>query len=186
MRLWLCRHAPVLIESGICYGVSDVPFDEAASHAAAQTIAMAMPTACSVWASPAARTTHLAKQLLQCRPDLRLTVDPRLAEMHFGAWELKKWDDIPKIEIDAWVHGFAHYAPGGGESVQELMARVVDALHHLRSFQLPEALWLTHAGVIRAVQFWAAHGERHVLQAADWPHEPIPYGEATAVDIKLE
>lgn len=183
MRLWLCRHAPVLIEPGICYGASDVPFDEAASHAAAQKIAMGLPTACRVWTSPASRTIHLAQQLLQCRPDLSLLVDARLAEMHFGAWELKKWDDIPKTEIDAWVHGFAHYAPGGGESVQQLMGRVGDALHHLRSLQLPEALWVTHAGVIRAMKFWAAHGEQQVLRATDWPHDPIPHGEAIAVDI---
>jgi alpha-ribazole phosphatase len=49
---------------------------------------------------------------------------------------------------------FAHHRFGGAESTQQVIDRVAGALHDLRASQAREAVWVTHAGVIRAVQFW--------------------------------
>ncbi|MBM4120266.1 MAG: phosphoglycerate kinase [Nitrospira sp.] len=183
MRLWLCRHAPVLVEPGVCYGASDVPFDETATQVAAKKIATWLPKACVVWASPSSRAAVFARQLVQFRPDLNLAIDPRLAEADFGTWELKKWHDIPKTDLDTWVASFALYTPGGGESVYQLMLRVTAALDHLQDLQVPEALWVTHAGVIRAAQFMAIHGVRKLPEAQNWPDTPIPFGEPLPLDL---
>ena len=48
--------------------------------------------------------------------------------MDFGAWEGQRWNDIAKSDIDAWTAAFATHAPGGGESLGAMLARVSAAL----------------------------------------------------------
>jgi alpha-ribazole phosphatase len=55
--------------------------------------------------------------------------------------------------------------------------RVAGALHDLRASQAREAVWVTHAGVIRAVQFVAAHGAVDIASVDQWPRDaPAPGG----------
>jgi len=54
---------------------------------------------------------------------------------------------------------------------------VGQALDELRASGLKEALWITHAGVIRAVQYRLAHGPGRIRHARQWPaHAPPPGG----------
>jgi hypothetical protein len=96
-----------------------------------------------------------------------LQKEPDIAEMHFGAWEGQRWDDIARSELDAWTEDFAHYRCGSGsahsgaqsgESVHELLQRVARVL--VQSTQHSQLAWLTHAGVIRAVQWLLAQEAR--------------------------
>ena len=68
--------------------------------------------------------------------------------MNFGAWEGRRWDDIPRYELDAWAADVEGYAPPGGESPRQMRQRVVD---FLATLAVPEALVVTHAGVMRLV-----------------------------------
>ena len=43
MKLWLVRHAQVLLPPGICYGATDVAADAAATLSAAQALAAELP-----------------------------------------------------------------------------------------------------------------------------------------------
>lgn len=172
MKLWLLRHARVTLEAGLCYGASDVPADPALTRQAAETAAPLLSAGLPVWVSGLGRAQQLARELHRLRPDLEApVVDPRLNEMDFGHWELQSWDAMPRTAFDAWMADFAHHRFGGAESTQQLIDRVADALDDLRNRGLREAVWVTHAGVIRAVQFVVSHGRGPIRDVSQWPKE---------------
>ena len=178
MKLWLLRHAQVDLAAGLCYGASDVPAHEALTREAAQAAAELLPPSLPVWVSALGRAQALAHTLRRLRPDLGApTTDTRLNEMDFGHWELQPWDAVPRSAFDRWMGDFAHHRFGGAESTQQVIDRVAGALHDLRASQAREAVWVTHAGVIRAVQFVAAHGTVSNASVDQWPRDaPAPGG----------
>ncbi|MEW6025373.1 MAG: histidine phosphatase family protein [Pseudomonadota bacterium] len=175
MRLLLVRHPRPEVDPGICYGRSDVPVDMEETLRISATLPAALPT----WSSPLQRCASLARALNP--PQLRF--DARLAEMDFGAWELRSWDDIPRAEVDAWAADLLHYRPGGGESVLDVARRVAAFLHDLYKEDHAEALVVCHAGTIRLLR--ALHTglslEAAAREAARTPHR-IGYGEILALD----
>jgi alpha-ribazole phosphatase len=180
MKLWLIRHAPVLLPSGICYGASDVPADNAASLLAAKLAAEQLPQGLVLRVSGLTRVQQLANHLAVLRPDFpAATVDSRLNEMNFGCWEMQAWNSIPQAAFDAWLADFDHHCFGGVESTQTVLQRVGQALRDMRS----DELWLTHAGVIRAVQWIVEHGVVPVQQAANWPATVVQPGGLSSVEI---
>lgn len=178
MKLWLLRHAQVDLPAGLCYGASDVPAHAALTLQAAQAAAAVLPLGLPVWVSALGRAQALALALQQLRPDLGPpTTDLRLNEMDFGQWELQAWDAVPRSAFDDWLVDFAHHRFGGQESTQQVIDRVAQALQALRATQAREAVWVTHAGVIRAAQFVLAHGAGPIGSVDQWPrHAPAPGG----------
>lgn len=187
LTLWLVRHARPIVEAGVCYGRSDVAADAAHTQASAQALAEALrasPAAPRLaWASPRQRTQALLRALQGIQPMAERT-DERLAEMDFGTWEGQAWTAIPPAAYDAWTLDFAHHRVGGGESVALLMSRVQQAWHDTvrtaRSRGENSALWLTHAGVIRAMQLLHT-GIALPIQASDWPRQAPGFGEWTVL-----
>jgi alpha-ribazole phosphatase len=110
-----------------------------------------------------------------------VTLDARLAEMDFGAWELRPWSEIPRADIDAWTADLLHYRPGGAENVLDVARRVQAFVADLRA---PSALIVCHAGTIRLLT--ALHGgaplEQAALQAAQTPHR-IGYGQLVVLGV---
>jgi alpha-ribazole phosphatase len=102
-------------------------------------------------------------------------IDDRLRELDFGRWDGCFWGDIDPVEISAWTDRFADHAPGGGESVRQLMARC-------RSFldERPDVpcYAVGHAGWISAAR-WVAAGHMEPLGAAEWP-VAVRYAEAVS------
>jgi alpha-ribazole phosphatase len=181
MKLWLVRHAQPLIESGICYGRLDVAADAGASAECAQKLAAQLPSGTRVITSPLQRCEQLAHVLLGLRPDLTCKTDTRLAEMDFGEWEGRAWQEIDRAELQAWTDDFAHYAVGGhGESVTAFMARVAAAFDALQD--QPDTLWITHAGVIRAVHL-LTQGVRRIDRAEQWPLNAPKYGQWLTLNL---
>ncbi len=168
MRLRLIRHPKPLIKTGICYGWYDCPAEDAVS--VAQMLLAELPAGLPVWTSPLIRCRTLAEQL-----HLQPIIDDRLAEMHFGDWEGRLWDDIPRAELDAWAADVAGYAPPGGESPRDLQRRALD---FVASLDVPEAVIVTHAGVIRTL---LAHWQG--LPPERWTELNFAYGSCTAVDV---
>jgi alpha-ribazole phosphatase len=140
VRLYLIRHPKPDIDTGICYGRSDLGLAESAV-ARAEALRPLLPADAPVWSSPLRRCLELAREL-HAEP----VIDERLLEMHFGAWEMRRWDDIPRAELDAWAANPVGYTPPGGESATALRQRVAALLG-----ELPElAVVVAHGGVLRA------------------------------------
>jgi alpha-ribazole phosphatase len=177
MKLWLVRHARPAVQDGLCYGASDVEPDHETTVLAARKLARALPAEIRLRSSPLRRCAALAHELRRVRPDVEVVFDSRLKELDFGAWELMKWRDIPRTQLDHWAQHFSTFRVGGAESVQALLDRVARALAEDWGIWATngDAAWITHAGVIRAAQYFAQHGLRQP-QARDWPLRAIPFG----------
>jgi alpha-ribazole phosphatase len=171
--LWLIRHARPLIEDGICYGRLDVPADGSETQTAAQRLAEVLPAGIDVLSSPLQRCQQLARALQLLRPDLPVRTEARLAEMDFGAWEGRRWDNIDRQELEAWSKGFQGYRAGGnGESVATFTARVGQVFDEVcgRGGQA----WITHGGVFK-VAWLRRHGVA-LESAAQWPKQALAWG----------
>jgi alpha-ribazole phosphatase len=181
MKLWLVRHAQPLIGPGICYGRHPVAADAGATAQCAQALARFLPEGCRVASSPLQRCEQLSRILQGLRPDLAYETDPRLQEMDFGQWEGRAWQDIAPAELQAWTDDFANYPAGGdGESVSQVMARVASAFDALRG--PADTLWITHAGVMRAVHL-LVRGVRQVARADQWPADAPAYGQWCTLEL---
>jgi alpha-ribazole phosphatase len=203
MRLILVRHPQPLVAPGICYGSSDLPaapgdvervlaelrssasISSDTAHAfaplpppgTAHVPGILIPPGTPLYSSPLQRCTALAHRL--GTPVL----DARLAEMDFGAWELRGWDGIPRAEVDAWAADLVHHRPGGGESVLQVAARVAAFRAELLRQPHRQAAIVCHAGTIRlltALQAGLPLPET-ALRAAALPHK-IAYGEAVILE----
>lgn len=71
--------------------------------------------------------------------------------MDFGHWEMRRWDDIPRVEIDAWRDALATYRIPGGETVAEVSARATAFVAELAATDRRRHLVVTHGGVIRCL-----------------------------------
>lgn len=174
MKLWLVRHPAPEVAPGICYGRLDMAALADATSACAAALLPLLPERLAIASSPLRRCQQLAQALE--RP---FATDARLQEMDFGAWEGRPWQDLPRAELDAWTADFARHKPGGGENVHGFMARVASAFDELAG---ADTLWVTHAGVIRAVQLLAG-GVRELQDARQWPTAAPGYGQWCTLDL---
>ncbi|WP_341198214.1 alpha-ribazole phosphatase [Hyphomonas chukchiensis] len=147
MALTLLRHTTPAIASGVCYGMTDLDVADTFAVEARDVVA-ALPPPDRIATSPLTRCRLLAEHIGEAM-NLPVTIDERLREMDFGAWEGLPWSDIPRAELDQWATDFLHARPHGGESVAMLTARVHAALAKWDDHQ-SHALIVTHAGVIKA------------------------------------
>lgn len=179
MRIYLVRHPRPEVPAGHCYGRSDLAANEADVERVLAALAnQGLPGAMPVYASPLVRSAVLAQRLSPAP-----AFDARLAEMDFGAWEMRSWDDIPRSEIDAWSADLLHYRPGGGESVMDVAARVAGFDADIRGAGHAQALVICHAGAMRLMHSLHLGGTLAdaALRAAQAPHR-IDYGEVMMLE----
>lgn len=145
----LIRHTKPRIAPGICYGQLNIDvadnFEEEADN-----VLLCLPPLELVIASPLLRTRRLGEYLAQAQ-HCELRTDARLMEKHFGSWESKEWDDIPRSEIDAWAADVMDYAPPGGESAQQVMHRVREFMRDVSQLPQQDIALVAHGGSIRAI-----------------------------------
>ena len=116
--------------------------------------------------SPARRCRAVGRWLRRFGFEVR--IDARLREFDFGAWDGRRWDDVPRSELDAWCADFAGCAPGGGDSLVDFLARL-RPLHACP----PAPLLVTHGGVLSALCWLESNGGAAAPScAADWPAAP--------------
>ena len=181
MKLHLVRHPQPAVAPGLCYGASDVdvvPDELARVHATLS--ASGLPAKLPVYTSPLRRCVQLARRLAPSG----LHIDARLAEMDFGAWEMRAWSAIAREEVDAWAADLLHYRPGGAESVLDVARRVAGFVDALRKDAVDEALVICHAGTIRLLSSMRPGRtlEQAALEAAATPHR-IGYGDILTLEI---
>ena len=210
-RWYVLRHAQPLIAKGICYGQLNVAADAALTQTAAAAFATHLQTAYGArhgagGSDGAPHGGHALTVRLQCSPLQRCQqlaqalqpllavhgvahhdTDTALTEIDFGQWEGRPWNSIAMSEWDGWQADFAHYRPGGGESVAHFVQRVHAAARQtagwLQQHPGAVAVWVTHAGIMRALYWLQQRG--HVLPgaAAEWPLDgACPCGQWLALD----
>lgn len=173
MQIVLIRHPRPRIAAGVCYGASDVPLAEAAIHAAIR-VKPFLDAEAPLFSSPLRRCRELAACLgaHQANPP---TLDARLAEIDFGEWELKSWDAIGSAALDAWAADPIDFAPPGGESPRQVLARALAFIETLTETGFPSVTLVTHGGIMRLL---AGHWQG--LPEADWLNLHFAFGRATA------
>lgn len=183
-QLWLLRHARPLIDAGVCYGALNVAADTEHTRQSAAELAKRLPDqVAELRCSTLERCIQLTQALLHHRPHWQAQFDERLCEMNFQRWEGMNWDDVPRAELDAWNADFSGYAPGGGESLALMLKRVGQALQASCKAALEQdkdVVWVTHAGVIRCVQWLRDHGTR-LPQAHEWTQRSPGFGGGLAL-----
>jgi alpha-ribazole phosphatase len=183
MRLYLVRHGRPDVTPGICYGSADLAVVPQEHARVTEALLPLLPKQVPVISSPLRRCSELATRLAASLRSGNVRYDARLAEMNFGNWEMRTWDDIPRAEIDGWAADVTAYRPGGGESVLEVAQRVRSFHAELQSQNCESAVVVCHAGTIRLLaecQPLATPMEMS-LNAARTRHA-IAYGELVIVN----
>jgi alpha-ribazole phosphatase len=150
MRIYLVRHPPPVGVDGLCYGRLEVPVDEQAIGAAAESVFAQIPNqtheSVLVYSSPSSRCMGLARRLASPREP---TSTDDLMEMNFGDWQGTRWDSIAREKIDEWAKDAWGYRPGGGESAEMVATRWERWVNQVREVNTDAVIAVTHAGVIR-------------------------------------
>jgi alpha-ribazole phosphatase len=187
MRLYLIRHPQPEVAPGICYGSTDLAVSANEHARVLAALVPKLPRAIPIFSSPLRRCSELAALFAASLGCSAVEHDPRLVEMHFGAWEMRAWTDIPRAEIDAWTQNLTGYRPGGGETVLE-MARRVHAFHaDLHRRKLDAAIVICHAGTLRLLSRCVqGEGPDAMAQAAASGKHRIAYGELLVFDCQSD
>ena len=166
LAVW--RHPRPLGAQGRCIGHTDLRVDRRKSKRLAHRIrrwARLHGAARVVLTSSLTRAADVGRCLAGWGWQHR--VDARLNEMDFGDWDGLPWDSIGAAAVGAWCEAFADHAPGGGESVSELLSRCGALLAELQAAPRTPCV-VGHAGWISAAQ-WLQRGDSRVPGAAEWP-----------------
>ena len=184
MRLYLVRHPEPLVKPDTCYGSSDVNVSAVQCERVGTALLSTLPQDVAIFSSPLRRCAELAKWLSAEFGQRPVVYDDRLAEMHFGRWELRQWSDIPRLEVEAWAKEVVTYRPGGGESVLQMAMRVRQFHEELLHSHQDNAVVICHAGTIRmllACQRGLPLAEM-ARYAAQVRHK-VAFGETILLDI---
>lgn len=149
MQIIFIRHTSVDVEPGTCYGQTDVPLRETfPQEATTVKNKIAGMNFDEVYCSPLSRCLRLANFCGFGNP----VMDPRLMEMDFGEWEMKKYDEIDDPRLQLWYDDFLRFTPTGGESSMAQRDRLNSFLQDLRQRYAasPEKTIaiFTHGGII--------------------------------------
>jgi alpha-ribazole phosphatase len=147
MEIFLIRHTTPAVEKGVCYGQTDLDVTDS-FHEEAMIITRHLPdNIVQVYSSPLQRCKKLAEHLFAAKP---VELQKDLMELNCGKWEMQKWDDIPRHEIDPWMKDFVTVRTPDGESYIDLHERVTAQFEKITQ-QKESAAIVAHGGVIRSI-----------------------------------
>jgi alpha-ribazole phosphatase len=155
MEIYLIRHTTPLVENGICYGWADLDVTETFEEEA-EIIKQHLPYSIqTIYSSPLQRCSKLAQQIF---PNATISYQHNLKEINCGQWEMQKWDDIPKHEIDPWMNDFVNVVIPDGESYVDLYGRVVNTFNEIVHKKNSAAI-VAHGGVLRSILSYITNTE---------------------------
>lgn len=141
-------------------GHVDIALNEA-GVAQAQALALALhgePLA-AIYSSDLDRAQATARAVAE-HNRVVLHTEPALRERHYGAFEGLTYADIETQwpqQAEAWRRRDPAFAPDGGESLLDLVARVKPVLSHIAQRHIGEQIMLvTHGGVIDVIYRFAS------------------------------
>lgn len=144
-RFFWVRHGPTHAKTMV--GWSDLPAD-LSDLGALDRLHAALPPDALVISSDLSRAITTADAITRGRT--RLPHDPDLREMHFGDWELQRFDQVAdQAHIRAFWETPGDIRPPGGESWHDLTARVERAVTRLMAAHPGrDIVAVAHFGVI--------------------------------------
>lgn len=152
MEIYLIRHTSVDVPAGVCYGQTDVPlkesFEQEASVVADHLNGLHFD---EVFVSPLSRCVKLARFCGWA--DARR--DPRLLELNFGSWEMKRWEDIRDPRLQVWFDDYLNVQATEGESFMQQNQRVSAFLDEIKKSSAQRIAVFTHGGVVVCAQVYA-------------------------------
>jgi alpha-ribazole phosphatase len=166
MSVVVWRHPKPRDVAGRCVGRTDVVVDRRKAKRLAHRVrqwARRQRAPRVVVTSPLQRAADVGRWL--ARWGWQHRIDSRVSELDFGAWDGQRWDAIGAAAVDAWCADFARHAPGGGESVEQLLQRCRSFLDQ-QADSAPCCV-VAHAGWISAAR-WLCN-RRGLPAASDWP-----------------
>lgn len=144
---------------GIYRGITDTPLTEKGRQQMSRSVAASDQHQWqAIWHSPLQRCADFAAELGQ-QLGIPVAVDKRLQEIDFGLWDGLGIEQVmqqyPQQSAAFWEDPRLN-PPPGGESTDQLQARVFECLEALFKQALAEAedqhlLLVTHGGVIRGI-----------------------------------
>lgn len=155
MILWTIRHTKPYNPNDLCYGRLDFdvsPTFEDESNGAIKALVEAGAKPTRLFSSPLLRCKRLAEKASEA---VHLPIEYRdeIIEINFGDWESKKLTEVPKEQMKAWAADLRGYRFPNGENFFDIDKRAGSLLDSLDDDG--EFLWISHAGVIAALQHFA-------------------------------
>lgn len=155
-RLWFCRHGEVEAPwVGTFIGTTDIGLSALGRHQAEAIAAYLEPAPVdAVVCSPRKRALDTIAPLARAKGK---TIDVRkgLAEMHFGKWEGKTWEEIQALDPEhakEWEENPGDTAPPAGESANQFAERVATAMSEVvQEYRGRSVVLGAHAGTNRGV-----------------------------------
>ena len=185
-RLILVRHGETDWNvRGIYQGQADPPLNargETQAREAAERLQAMEVRPAAIYASPLRRAWQTAEIIAAALPPAPLRAEPRLMEIHLGAWQERHVDEIarrwPEI-FRQWEENPWRTRPPGGETLAEVQQRVDAAIddilaRHPRDTVIVVAHRLPIAFV--KVRFQG-------LDPAEVRHIPVPNAEPEAIEV---
>lgn len=141
---------------GTFIGTTDVGLSDLGRHQAEAIRAYLEPAPVdAILCSPRKRSLDTISPLARAKGH-KLDVRKGLAEMHFGTWEGKSWEEILALDADhaaRWEQDPGNtQPPGGGESANEFAARIKATLEDIvKEYKGRSIVMASHAGTNRGV-----------------------------------
>lgn len=152
MEITLIRHTSVDVPTGTCYGQTDVPLKASFKQEAA-VVAQQLSTSIfdKVYTSPLSRCVRLATYCGFADAER----DKRIMELNFGAWEMKKWDEIKDPNLQQWFDDYLNVPATDGESFMQQYQRIANFLDELKKTCNQRVAVFAHGGVLICAQLYA-------------------------------
>lgn len=174
MKIYLVRHTAVGVPKGTCYGQTDVPLkDTFESEAEIVKQKLAHVKEDAVFSSPLSRCRKLANY---CGYAENIQLYDRLKELHFGDWEMHKWDELDMTE---WEKDWINNPAPNGESFKHMYDRVASFFDEIKDNDYKEVIVFAHGGVINCAKVY--FGQTDLKSAFDNMAE---YGQVLEFELK--
>lgn len=185
----LLRHGETKTPGCFC-GHTDTHLSEAGWQQMWRRVEQAPQRWCHIITSPLNRCAHFAQQLARYY-EIPVTVDTRLKEIHFGAWEGRSAADLMAQEPDAiarfWQNPLA-YPPPESEHLNDFRMRILAAWNDIQMRLInpidqrrQHILIVTHGGVMRVLY---CHFRNQPLEKM--PELEVPYATMQSIMLKRQ
>jgi probable phosphoglycerate mutase len=191
MLLYCVRHGESAYNAeGRIQGQSDVPLSEM-GHRQSQAVAAALaglPVE-AIYASPLRRAMQTAEPVAE-RLKLPIRTDPRLMEIHAGAFQHKlrsELDELYPQQFARWRSGDPDFAIPGGESRRDLMHRGREVFQEIGRAGHGQVVVVSHGGLLAAAMkaLLEIPAERHpfILQNGSISQLELAHGQVKVLSL---